>query len=101
MPVESSVSSNPSHTGSLASELPDQPGRMAPAVFDSIRRELFWLTPLGLATVSLTVYLLAHQKWGASVAGTLTLPVEVAGIATTILIARGAPARLPALRIPG
>jgi len=74
---------------------------MAPAVFDSIRRELFWLTPLGLATVSLTVYLLAHQKWGASVAGTLTLPVEVAGIATTILIARGAPARLPALRIPG
>jgi ABC-type amino acid transport substrate-binding protein len=68
-------------------------------VIGSVRRQMFWLVPMGLATVGLTVYLLLHHRWGADVAAVLTLPVEITGVVVSVLIERGK-IRTPVLRVP-
>ncbi|MFI5914084.1 transporter substrate-binding domain-containing protein [Dactylosporangium sp. NPDC051541] len=55
----------------------------------SLRDELHWLTPVLLLLACLVALLLLNQKWGANVAGILTLPVEAVGVVMSILIARG------------
>lgn len=75
-------------TGSESLQVPDQ---------KRITDELYWLIPIGVAGVGVAVFLLSNRSWGADVAGILTLPVEVAGIAIAILIAKGAQARGPAV----
>ncbi|MFI5910283.1 transporter substrate-binding domain-containing protein [Dactylosporangium sp. NPDC051541] len=71
-----------------------EPGPVGP-----VRRQLFWIVPLALATIGLSVYLLLHHRWGADVAAILTLPVEVVGLVVGILIERGS-TRIPTLRVP-
>src|SRR3954466_12757818 len=80
-------------------DLPQPEPEPGPGVLGSVRRQLFWAFPLGLATAGLTVYLLLHHRWGADIAAVLTLPVEIIGVMTGILAERGK-IRTPALRVP-
>lgn len=65
----------------------------------SLRRELFWVLPLGLAAIGATIYMLSNRRWGADAAAILAFPVSLAGIVVAVLIERGV-FRRSALQVP-
>jgi ABC-type amino acid transport substrate-binding protein len=62
----------------------------------SVRGELYWILPIVLATMSITVWLLINPKWGGDVAAIIVIPLNVAAVLVPLLMgysARGVDAR--------
>ena len=54
-----------------------------------LKRQIFWLLPVSLASVGVCVLLLKNQAWGADAAAIISVPINVAAIVVTILVDRG------------
>ncbi|MFD4669555.1 transporter substrate-binding domain-containing protein [Lentzea sp. NPDC058450] len=56
----------------------------------SIRGQLYWILPITLATMSITVWLLTNPQWGGDVAAIVVIPINVAAVLVPLMMAYGA-----------
>lgn len=68
----------------------DDRGRTAHLAPFSLRGQLYWILPITLATMSLTVWLLANPQWGGDVAAIVVIPINVAAVLVPLMMTYGA-----------
>jgi ABC-type amino acid transport substrate-binding protein len=55
----------------------------------SLRGQLYWVAPIVIATLAVTLLLLLNPKWGGDVAAIIVIPINVAAVLIPVLIRYG------------
>jgi glutamate transport system substrate-binding protein len=72
-----------------ASDTLDGAANSGDVVVGRWKRELYWIVPLAMCVVGVTIALLANLRWGADVAAVLALPIGVLSMLFPMLLERG------------